>query len=250
MGRPISYYLVYFIQILLVIHVIRTGRNRLWIWPLIFIPLFGGIAYVLIEILPELGNSMTGRKTLRGVRRAVNPLGDLRRLQNDWERSPNADNARHYAQALIDSGKPEEAEKILDQAMTGLFRTEPNLMLMKAQAEFSEDNASRTVETLEALKQENPDFKSPDGHLLLARALEASGRIEESIKEYAAVSAYFPGAEARYRYALALSNAGHREQAAEEFAQMTKDARLAPRHFQKSQRYWLKLAAEQLRQLR
>ena len=31
-----AYYLTYFIQILLVVHVLKTGRNRYWIWILLF----------------------------------------------------------------------------------------------------------------------------------------------------------------------------------------------------------------------
>jgi len=63
-------YLTYFIQILLIIHVLKTGRDRYWIWLLLFLPLIGGIAYLVVEIIPEFSSGITGQRTRRpSVRR-------------------------------------------------------------------------------------------------------------------------------------------------------------------------------------
>jgi hypothetical protein len=43
------------LQLLLIIHVIKTGRNTLWIFLLIFVPLVGGLAYLIVEVLPWIG---------------------------------------------------------------------------------------------------------------------------------------------------------------------------------------------------
>ncbi|MEJ0008406.1 MAG: hypothetical protein WDM77_19110 [Steroidobacteraceae bacterium] len=45
------------LEVLLVIHVLKTGRNTLWIWLIIFLPMAGGIAYVIVELIPELSRS-------------------------------------------------------------------------------------------------------------------------------------------------------------------------------------------------
>ena len=52
------------LTVLLIIHVIRTGRNTLWIWLIIFLPLAGGIAYTIVELIPELSRSRTLRTTV------------------------------------------------------------------------------------------------------------------------------------------------------------------------------------------
>jgi hypothetical protein len=59
------------IQVLLIIHVIRTGRNQLWIWVLLFLPLAGGIAYLAVEIVPQLFRSRTAQRTARGLKKAM-----------------------------------------------------------------------------------------------------------------------------------------------------------------------------------
>ena len=237
----------YFIQILLVIHVLKTGRSRYWIWLLLFIPLIAGIAYLVVEILPEFSGSIISQRAMRGMKTAVNPGGQLRRFAAAWEQSPNADNARRYAGELLLASKCEEAEEILDQALSGFFSTEPNLMLLRARARFATDDFRGAVAVLEALQEANPEFRSPEGHLLYAQSLESAGQTRRALQEFRSVSHYFPGAEARYRLALALKNAGQEEESRTEFEQMINDAKLAPGHFRKSQGQWIRLAKTQLK---
>ena len=173
-------------------------------------PLIGGLAYFVIELLPEFSGSITGQRAVRSVKQTLNPGAGLRQHEAAWNQSPNVDNSRRYAEALMDAGKPAEAEDIINQALKGLFATEPTLLLLKARLQFENERTDETVQTLETLQEHNPDFRSADGHLLYARALEAEGQIDEAIKEYSAVSGYYPGVEARYRLALCLECAGKR----------------------------------------
>ncbi len=239
-------YLIYFIQILLVIHVLKTGRDRYWIWLLLFLPLIGGVAYLVVEIIPEFSSGITGQRTRRGVRNLVDPGADVRAQAAAWEQSPNADNGRHYAQALLAADRAPEAEKILDQALDGFFKTDPALILLKAQAQFDQEQWGFSLATLEDLQKHNPNLRSPEGHLLYARTLEQTGRSDEAIKEYRAVAGYYPGAQARFLLGLALKNSGREKEAVEEFRGMIRDAELAPAHFRKSEKNWLGLAGKEL----
>jgi hypothetical protein len=242
-------YLTYLIQILLVIHVLKTGRNRYWIYLLLFVPLIGGIAYFVIEVLPELSGGIKGQRAMRSVREAVNPEAELQKYAAAWEQSTNADNARRYVEALLDHGQFSQATEVLEQALSGFFSTEPSLLLLKARSGFETGEYDSAVKTLEYLQETNPDFRSAQGHLLYARSLEATDAIDPALEEYEAVSQYFPGVEARYRLALALQKAGKNQDAIVEFEQLSKDAALAPAHFRKSEKKWLKLAGEQLKKL-
>ena len=231
--------LIWIVQLALIIHVVKTGRSFYWIMILLFMPLIGGLAYFVIELLPQFSGSITGQKAVRSVRQSLNPGADLRQNEAAWNQSPNVDNSRRYAEALLDSGKTGEAEEIINQALKGLFATEPTLLLLRARLEFDNERTTETVKTLETLQEHNPDFRSAEGHLLYARALEAEGQIDEAIKEYSAVSGYFPGVEARYRLALCLGLSGKDSAARTEFESILNDAKLAPPHFRKSQKIWL-----------
>jgi len=240
--------LIWLIQIALIIHVLKTGVSRFWILILIFMPLIGGLAYFVIELLPQFSGSITGQRAVRSVKQTLNPGADLRQHEAAWNQSPNVDNGRRYAESLMDAGKTTEAEAIISDALKGLFETEPTLLLLKARLEFENERAAEAVQTLETLQEHNPDFRSADGHLLYARALEAEGRINEAIKEYSAVSGYFPGVEARYRLAHCLEIAGKKPAARAEFESILNDAKLAPPHFRKSQKEWLDAVKHEMAQ--
>lgn len=242
-------YITYAIQLLLVVHVLKTGRDRYWIFLLIFLPLVGGAAYLIMEVLPEFFGSLTGQRARRSVAQILDPGADLRSCAASWEQSPNAENGRRYAQALIIANKSEEALEILDRSLTGFFENDPTLLLLKAQAKFDLGAWQECLDVLDRLKETNPDHRSPEGHLLYARALENTGRVADSIEEYRAVASYYPGAEARYRLASALKSNGDIGEAREEFESILRDARLAPAHFRKSERSWLKASEEALKAL-
>ncbi|GMR14534.1 MAG: tetratricopeptide repeat protein [Gammaproteobacteria bacterium] len=238
--------LIWLIQLALIIHVLKTGRNRYWVLIMLFLPLIGGIAYLVVEILPGLSGSITGQRAVRNVRKTLNPGADLRHHEAAWEQSPNVDNGRRYAEALLDSGKTAEAEEIVNGALKGLFVTEPTLLLIKARIEFDQDRPAEAVESLETLQENNPDFRNAEGHLLYARALEANGQTDKAIREYSAVSGYFPGVEARYHLAMCLKITGNTQASKDELESILNDAKLAPPHFLKSQKTWLDAVKHEL----
>ena len=209
-------------------------------------PLIGGIAYLVIEMLPELSNSISGQRAVRNVKKTLNPGAALRHHAAAWEQSPNVDNGRRYAEALLESGKNSEAEDIVNSALKGLFATEPTLLLIKARIQFDQDRPNQTVEALETLQQHNPDFRNAGGHLLYARALEAIGQTDKAVREYSAVSGYFPGVEARYRLAMCLKSTGSENASTDELESILNDAKLAPDHFRKSQKTWLDAVKREL----
>ena len=231
--------LVWLMQLALIIHVLKTDRSRFWILILLFMPMIGGLAYFIIELLPQFSGSISGQKAVRSVKQTLNPGADLRQHEAAWNQSPNVDNSRRYAGALLDAGKNTEAEELINQALKGLFATEPTLLLLRARLEFDEGRTKETVKTLETLQDNNAEFRSAEGHLLYARALETEGHTDQAIKEYSAVSGYYPGVEARYRLALCLEIAGNESAARAEFESILNDAKLAPPHFRKSQKTWL-----------
>ena len=54
-------------QIACAVHVVRTGRNTLWVYLVVFVPVVGMAAYFFAEILPELMQS-------RGARQAITSM--------------------------------------------------------------------------------------------------------------------------------------------------------------------------------
>ncbi len=230
------------VQVALIIHVVKTGRNQIWIWVLALLSLPGAIAYIAVEILPELFRSRTAQRTARGLRKAMDPGADLRRYENEARVASNVASRQRYAEELVRHERYDEAIGQYREALTGLYEHDPNLMQGLAQAQFGKGDASAARTTLDELIQRNPDFRSPAGHLLYARALEAEGNVPKALEEYAVLAPAYPGAEASVRYAQLLQAQGRRAEAQKVARELLEQARIAPGHYRRAQRPWLDAA--------
>jgi len=233
------------VQVALIIHVVKTGRNQIWIWVLALLSLPGAIAYIAVEILPELFRSRTAKRTARGLRKAMDPGADLRRYENEARVGSNVASRQRYAEELVRHERYDEAIGQYREALTGLYEHDPNLMLGLAQALFGKGDAAAARAMLDELIRRNPDFRSPAGHLLYARALEAEGNVPKALEEYAVLAPSYPGAEAAVRYAQLLQAQGRRAEAQKVARELLEQARIAPGHYRRAQRPWLD-AAERL----
>jgi hypothetical protein len=234
--------LVIAIQAGLIIHVIKTGRNQIWIWVLALLSLPGAIAYIAVEILPDLFRSRTAQRTARGFRKAMDPEADLRRYESEARLSGGVAARQRYAEELSRHGRHDEAITQYREALTGLYEHDPNLMLGLAQAQFAKGDATSARTTLDDLIRLNPGFRSPQGHLLYARALETEGNFQKALEEYKVLAPSYPGAEAAVRYAQLLQSQGRREEAQKVARELLEQARIAPAHYRRAQKSWLDAA--------
>ncbi|HTW39071.1 MAG TPA: tetratricopeptide repeat protein [Steroidobacteraceae bacterium] len=230
------------IQALLIVHVIKTGRNTIWVWVIALLSYAGILAYVAVELVPDLFRSRTARRTALGMKKALDPGADLRRYEQEARVTGDVASRQRYADELTRHGRHDEAITIYRQALTGLYEHDPNLMLGLARAQFGKADAPAARMTLDELIRLNPDFRSPDGHLLYARALEAEGNIAKALEEYKALAPAYPGAEASVRYAQLLKAQGKSAEAATVVRELLEQARIAPAHYRRAQRDWLESA--------
>jgi len=234
------------VQALLIVHCIKTGRNQLWIWVLALLSYAGIIAYLAAELLPELLRSRTTRRAVRDVKTALNPEAQLRQLAQRAEIGGSVEARQRHAEELLRLGRHDEAIAEFRRPLQGLYEHDPNLMLGLARAQFAAGAASDARATLDALIQHNPEFRSPDGHLLYARALEKEGQTARALEEYKGISAYYPGAEATVRYAGLLRAQGQTQPAIEVLRALMQQAEIAPRHYRRAQDEWLRQAQREL----
>ena len=230
------------IQVLLIIHCIKTGRNQIWIWVLALFSFAGAIAYVAVEIVPDLFRSRTAQRTARGVKKALDPNADLRRYESEARVAGNVASRQRYAEALARAGRYDEAINVHRANLNGLYEHDPEIMLGLARAQFGKGDATGARTTLDELIRVNPDFKSPEGHLLYARALEAEGNKDKAIEEYRVVAPSYPGAEATARLVQLLAAEEQREEARQIARELLEQARIAPAHYRRAQKEWLDAA--------
>ncbi len=234
------------VQAGLIVHVVKTGRNYLWIGAIGFIPFAGSVAYVVVELLPELFGGRGARRASAGVRRIIDPNRDLRRASAEVAISGNVDARRRLGDELFERGQYGEAIEVYAAGLTGVFEHDPTLLFGLARAEFARENYSAARTALQRLKEHNPEFNSGEVKLLLARTLEAEGDLTQAEREYAAAAPAFPGAEARLRYGLLLKRLGKSDEARLVFKDLIDGAKLGPAHYRRAQAEWLDRARREL----
>jgi hypothetical protein len=233
-----------------VVHCIKTGRNTIWVYVLVvlmtIVPIVGPAVYFFAEILPGLLGSRTSQRALRGLRTSLDPEGNLRKLEGEMKVMDNVASKQRYADELVRLGRAKDALPIYQTCLTGVFADDPKLLLGYAHAQFEAGDPAGARQTLDDLIAKNPDFRSPLGHLLYARALEEEGNIEKALSEYATLAEYYPGAEAAVRYAKLLTRSGQRPLAQQTLKALLDRAQIAPAHYRKAQRGWLDEAQREL----
>ena len=144
------------------------------------------------------------RRAGRSVVAALDPERRYRELKDELAIVDTIANRAALAEACCALGKFGEARAQYVAMLAAPQGDEPSFMLGRARAEFGLGEPALAVATLDELKARWPDYRSPEGHLLYAKALEGAGRDEEALATYEAVGAYYPGAEPRVRRAELL----------------------------------------------
>lgn len=236
--------LLLLVQVGFAVHAVRTGRAYWWIGIIMFVPAAGCLAYVIAEVLPEITRSRAARQSVRDVRTLIDPERDYRTAVDRFAETDTVETRSQLAEQCINLKRYQEAVDLYRGALIGHYAQDPNLMLRLAEAQFLNGRAEGAVRTLEELRAHNPSFESADGHLLYARSLEASQRVADALREYAALAGYFPGEEARARHALLLLKTGEVEQARNVFGDLIRKVDRAPGHYGRSERQWYNLAKQ------
>jgi len=140
----------------------------------------------------------------------------------------------------------DEAERHYDEILKLPMGGEPAHALGKAKAQFDRNRPADALATLDDLQKRWPDFQSAEGHLLYARALAETGRLDEALDEYHALVAYASGAEARVRCGMLLRMVGRTAEARVVFNELLLQMRRAPKYLRVAQAEWLAIAEKQL----
>jgi hypothetical protein len=239
----VRYYLFsLMVQVLVALHALRTGRDRWWIWVILVFPMVGAVVYFFAEVLPELAHGRTGRRVTRAVVRKLDPDRELRETAAALAQVDSVENRIAHAEACIESGRGADAEQLYRGALVGVHAEDPHLMVGLARAQAAQGRWPAVRSTLETLIRVHPDFRSPEGHLLYARALDELAEVAAARHEYEALVAYYAGPEPRCRLALLERRAGRPDRAARLLGEVAVEGKRAARNVRALHREWYELA--------
>jgi hypothetical protein len=220
-------------------HVLRTGQDKYWLMILFAFPGIGSLVYGLMIWLPDARRSHGGRQLVRGAQRLLDPSRELREAQEQLDIAATAGNRLRLADALLGAGRPSEAVVQFQAVLNGVHADDSGVRVRLATAMLDAGQPAAARATLDDLIAERPDFRSPDGHLVYARALAALDERAKAREEFEVLVGYFAGLEARARYAEALLAWGDAPRLRDLLAESNKIGKRMPGAAKTINREWL-----------
>lgn len=233
-------------QVLCAVHAGKTGRPYFWIMLILALPGAGMIAYFVAEILPEMLSGRHARTAASGVVKLLDPEKRYREALRNVEITSTTATRAVLAGECLRSGRSDEAVQLYRDLLIGMHATDPDLMLGLARSHFARGEFAEVQAVLERLREANPDYRSAEGHLLYAQCLERQGEADAALYEYGALAEYFPGQEAKSRYAALLQQTGNTDEARRLFEEVCRAVDLMPKHARRVQREWRDMAKRHL----
>ena len=238
--------LFFLLQIACAVHIVRTGRDYIWLWVVLFFSVAGCAVYLITQVLPGLRHSGTVRGARKTATKLLDPEGEKRRIEARLALADTLDNRTALARECVKRGDYANAAELFRSCLKGMYAHDPAIMLELAQTLFTQADYAATRQTLEDLTQHNPGFKSQDAQLLYARTLEALSETELALQEYGKLEVSYSGEEARARYALLLKRSGRLEEARTVLATMLTRYKAAPGFYQRNERNWIEQARREV----
>ena len=185
-------------------HAIRSGQDKYWLFILFAFPGIGSLVYALTIWLPDARHSPQGQMVLRGAKQLLDPTRELRAAQEALEVSATPASRLRLADALLNAGRASEAVVQYQAVLNGIYADDPQVRIHLARALVEAGQPKEARDMLDKLIAEQPKLKSPEGHLVYARACAAAGDRDRARTEFESLVSYYAGLEARARYAEVL----------------------------------------------
>ena len=184
------------IALFFIFHAIRTQQDRYWICIIFMMPFLGSLIYFAVIFFPKLRSTPVGYQIETKLRKTQDPERELYEAQKKYEASQTSTTRIILGKALVDNNRADEALIYYQQALTGIYATSPDILLQYAYALFMDHQYTKAKETLNFLREKNPDYNSDESHLLYARVLVSLNEREKAKKELETLISYFPSLEA------------------------------------------------------
>jgi hypothetical protein len=210
------------IQILAVLHVLKTGRERIWIWVIIFFSMLGCCAYFAFELMPEIFGPNSPRAIAKRTQAMRDPATRLRRAELELQERDTAAIRLDLAAAHADLGSHREAIVQYLKAMDHLRSRDARVEIRLAASYLAADEADHAFALIESIDTPLSSTDADKLSLLKARSLVELNRTSEASALYDELIERMSGNEAHCRFAALLLETGETNQALEILTQVEK----------------------------
>lgn len=225
-------------SIALCVHVVRTGQQMYWLMIILLLQPLGGVVYFVAIVLPALFGGTTARRVTAAAKQAIDPEREYRTAKQAVDDSPTTGARMRLASAAAALGRWAEAEQLYRDAASGIHQDDPALLTGRARALIELGREAEALPLLKRLGAQGEAARTPPAALLMGRAYQALGRVDEADTAYQWAAGRLPGLEGIARYAAFLVATGRRNEAEEALAEIRKRAEQSKGVFRKEALGW------------
>jgi hypothetical protein len=161
------------LQLVALVHFMRRRPDNYWLWIIIFFGPIGALAYIVVEMAPDMG--FLGGNSMRGFSRGRH----IRTLENTVLENPSAGNYEQLGDLLLESKKYARARECFDKALEQ--RTDSiDPFYRRGIAAFELGDAAAALPDFERVVKADRTYDYGRARLYRARALAAAGRDAEA----------------------------------------------------------------------
>ena len=229
------------LQILAIVHAVRRRQEYYWYLVIMMGGMVGTIAYILIEVVPDLG---LARNAFAGLGRKSR----IRAVETIILDNPSAANYEELGDLLFDEERYLESLAAYDKSIH-VRGDSIHAFYRRAQCEILLGEFSRAVSDLEYVVGSDRKYDTYRAAALLAHACANSGQPELAEGWFAEVTQYSTKSETLYNYASFLKKQGRNAEAKEWAEKILHKQRTMPRYLKRIERPWAQKTSSLLKEL-
>jgi hypothetical protein len=229
------------LQVIAIVHFIRRRPDGYWLWVIFFLGPIGAFAYIVAEMVPDLG-------LLRGVLDGLNRRKKIAQLEGLVAANPAAGNYEELAELYLDEKKYARARECYDKAISP--RSEhPDPFYRRSIAEIHLGDFAAAARDLELVTSRDPKYDFNRAIALLAHAYANTGQLEKADALFQQAIEVSTLSETYLNYARFLAAQGRTSEARTWTEKVLASKAAMPRYLQRRERPWFRAASAMLKKL-
>ena len=233
--------------IICVIHIIKTGRDRYWIWLVVFIPVAGMAAYLFIEVLPDLTRN---KKVTANVTKIINPGKTVRDLEDRLRLLDSVANRVDLADEYVKIKRYKEAMELYEKCLEGIHAKDIDILRKTANAAYLAKDYEKTREYILKIKEiSDGELPGYEMHQRLAQVYDKTGNTEKADEEYRNAIDTYNHIETIYNYGKFLLGKGRNEEAKQQFEKILVLSTQLPKFHRQEVSRWINLTKKEIADL-
>jgi hypothetical protein len=213
-------------------HFVKRRPEGYWLYIIIFGSVLGAGAYIVVEMIPDLG-------LLRGVFQGFGRRSRIQAVELQILDNPSVGNLEELAELYFEQKNYAKARELLNRAISTRSDS-PHAFYLRAKAALGMEDYAGAIPDLEYVIGKDAKFDYYRATGLLGDAYARTGDLEKAAIYFAPAAQFSTTPETLYNYANYLKLAGKKEEAREWAQKLEAKKRTLPRYMQRVERPWFR----------